>query len=187
MAATPSTMLALGTPLPEFTLPDVKGGMYTTADFEAKGLVVMFICNHCPYVKHLEDALIQTARVYQPKGIEFVAISSNDAEKYPEDAPENMAKKQYPFPYLYDETQEVAKAYKAACTPDFFLFDTNKTLVYRGQFDDSRPKNDKEVTGRDLKNAMEALLENRAISDRQIPSIGCNIKWKPGHEPDYFG
>lgn len=187
MAATPSTMLDLGTPIPDFTLPNVYGGTYSTSDFQNKALVVMFICNHCPYVLHLERALIEAAKSYQPRKVDFVAISSNDVEKYPQDAPEKMAEKDYPFPYLYDESQEVAKAYKAACTPDFFVFDENRKLVYRGQFDDSRPKNDKEITGRDLKNALDAVLNDEKVPDLQIPSIGCNIKWKPGNEPDYFG
>ena len=187
MAATPSTMLELGTSLPEFTLPNVKGGTYSTHDFNNKALVVMFICNHCPYVKHLESALSDMAKEYQPQKVDFVAISSNDVENYPEDAPQLMAKKNYPFPYLYDETQEVAKAYKAACTPDFFVFDENKKLVYRGQFDDSRPKNEKKITGKDLKGAIDALLNGEEVPEQQIPSIGCNIKWKPGNEPEYFG
>lgn len=186
MAATPSTMLELGTQLPEFTLPNVYGGLYSTGDFNNKGLVVMFICNHCPYVKHLERALIDAANLYQPRKIDFVAISSNDVEKYPEDAPDKMALKDYPFPFLYDESQEVAKAYKAACTPDFFVFDEHKKLFYRGQFDDSRPGNNLDINGQDLLGALDAILEGKPAPEKQIPSIGCSIKWKPKNEPNYF-
>lgn len=189
MSATPSTMLELGIKAPDFNLESVNGGNlslnYTN---QSKGFVIMFICNHCPYVLHIEDELIKVANEYISRGIGFIAISSNDVDKYPQDSPEKMAEKNYPFPYLYDETQEVAKEYKAACTPDFFVFDENKKLVYRGQFDDSRPKNNKPVTGRDLRKALDAVLEGEKISEgEQIPSIGCNIKWKPGNEPEYFG
>ena len=193
MSAVESTMLELGTKAPDFTLPIVTGGILNFKKYSknSKGTVVAFICNHCPYVKHINPVLVELANKYIQKGIGFVAISSNDAEKYPDDSPEKMieAVKQesYPFPYLYDETQEVAKNYKAACTPDFFLFDAEGKLVYRGQFDDSRPGNGKEVTGFDLKSAIEALLNGEDPVEQQIPSIGCNIKWKPGNEPDYFG
>lgn len=189
MSATPSTMLELGTEAPDFTLPSVNGGNLSLsyAD-QSKGFVVMFICNHCPYVLHIEDELIKVANEYIARGIGFIAISSNDVKKYPQDSPEKMAEKDYPFPYLYDEDQEVAKAYKAACTPDFFVFNENRKLVYRGQFDDSRPKKEKPVTGKDLRRALDAVLAGKTTPGKdQIPSIGCNIKWKPGNEPDYFG
>lgn len=189
MSATPSTMLELGTEAPDFTLPSVNGGNLSLsyAD-QSKGFVVMFICNHCPYVLHIEDELVKVANEYIARGIGFIAISSNDVEKYPQDSPEKMAEKGYPFPYLYDEDQQVAKAYKAACTPDLFVFDDNRKLVYRGQFDDSRPKKDIPVTGNDLRKALDAVLAGKTIPEKdQIPSIGCNIKWKPGNEPDYFG
>ncbi|WP_428236135.1 thioredoxin family protein [Gracilimonas sp.] len=189
MSATPSTMLEIGTEAPGFTLPSVNGGNLSLsyAD-QSKGFVVMFICNHCPYVLHIEDELVNVANEYIARGIGFIAISSNDVEKYPQDSPEKMAQKDYPFPYLYDESQEVAKAYKAACTPDFFVFDENRKLVYRGQFDESRPSKDMAVTGEDLRNALDALLSGEQIpEDQQVPSMGCNIKWKPGNEPEYFG
>ncbi|MFN1834511.1 thioredoxin family protein [Balneola sp. MJW-20] len=192
MSATLSQMLELGTEAPEFSLPSVNGGTLSLNYTEdSRGFVIMFICNHCPYVKHLEKELVQLSRQYIQKGIAFIAISSNDVEKYPQDGPEKMkelSKEQdYPFPYLYDEDQSVAKAYKAACTPDFFLFDENNRLVYRGQFDDSRPGNNIPVTGKDLKEALDAVLNNEQPKEEQTPSIGCNIKWKPGNEPDYFG
>jgi thiol-disulfide isomerase/thioredoxin len=157
----------------------------------SKGTVVMFICNHCPYVKHINQTLVALARTYIAQGVGFIAINSNDVEKYPDDAPDKMAEvvrtENYPFPYLYDESQEVAQAYRAACTPDFFLFDNEFSLIYRGQFDASRPGNDKEVTGSDLKHALDAMLQGQQLSEQQVPSIGCNIKWKPGNEPDYYG
>lgn len=193
MSAVESTMLELKTKAPDFTLPIVTGGTLNLNKYSknSKGIVVAFICNHCPYVKHLNSKLVEIANSYIQQGIGFVAISSNDVEKYPSDSPEKMIEvvkeEGYPFPYLYDETQEVAKDYMAACTPDFFLFDENKELVYRGQFDASRPGNGKEATGSDLKNAIDALLNGAKPVDRQIPSIGCNIKWKPGNEPNYFG
>lgn len=189
MSATPSTMLELGTEAPDFKLPSVNGGeLSLNYTDQSKGFVVMFICNHCPYVLHVEDELVNVANEYIAKGIGFIAISSNDVEKYPEDSPEKMAEKDYPFPYLYDESQDVAKAYKAACTPDFFVFDENRKLVYRGQFDDSRPKNGKPVTGKDLRTALDAVLDGKTIpEEKQTPSMGCNIKWKPGNEPEYFG
>ncbi len=189
MASTPSTMLEIGTMAPDFNLQSVNGGSVSlNYAKQSKGFVIMFICNHCPYVLHIEDELVRVANEYISKGIGFIAISSNDVEKYPEDAPDKMAEKGYPFPYLYDESQEVAKAYKAACTPDLFVFDEQQKLVYRGQFDGSRPKNDVSVTGNDLRKALDALLNGEQIPENeQVPSLGCNIKWKPGNEPDYYG
>ena len=191
MAATESTMeLELGTTAPHFNLPDLDGKNVCIDDFWAsKALLVMFICSHCPYVRHLRPGIAQLAREYQPRGLATVAIASNDLEQYPQDGPEGMrqeiAEAGYTFPYLLDETQSVAKAYRAACTPDFFLFDEQRHLVYRGQFDSSRPGTDVPVTGSDLRAAIEAVLEGRAVSADQRPSIGCNIKWKPGNAPDY--
>ncbi|MEX1062828.1 MAG: thioredoxin family protein [Balneolaceae bacterium] len=188
-----STMLELGTKAPDFSLPDsISSRQYTLSEFEGNAaLLVMFICNHCPYVKHIRDGLIDYATTYMPKGVGVVAISSNDVNDYPEDSPEKMKEEAekygYPFPYLYDETQEVARAYRAACTPDFFLFDEKLRLAYRGQFDDSKPKNDKPVTGRDLREATDRVLAGEKVQGGQRPSIGCNIKWKKGNEPDYFG
>jgi peroxiredoxin len=192
MSLTPSTMLDLGTQAPDFALKDTQGNTVTLADFKGqKGLLVIFMCNHCPYVVHLRSALANFAREYQAKGLAVVGISSNDIDNYPADGPDKMveevANAGYSFPYLYDESQAVAKAYQAACTPDFFLFDANQKLTYRGQFDDSRPKNELPITGVDLKSATDALLTGQAISTAQKPSIGCNIKWRPGNEPDYFG
>jgi peroxiredoxin len=194
MARTPSVMVDLGTPAPPFHLPDVvTGNMISLDTFAGKtGLLVMFICRHCPYVKHIQHELAQLGRDYQDKDLGIVAISANDAEKYPEDSPESlkeMAKELgFTFPFCYDETQAVAKAYQAACTPDFYLFDRERKLVYRGQFDDSRPKSDPPipVTGKDLRAAIDALLSGQPISPDQRASIGCNIKWKPGNEPDYY-
>lgn len=190
MAAKESTMLELGTRAPSFDLPDYNGKHYTLGDFEqAKGLVVAFICSHCPFVKHVRAQFAAFAREYQAKGIAVVAIASNDLQAYPQDGPAGMAEEAktvgYGFPYLLDETQQVAKAYQAACTPDFFLFDGRQRLFYRGQFDSSRPKNDVPVTGADLRAACDALLAQRAAPAEQRPSIGCNIKWKPGNEPAY--
>jgi peroxiredoxin len=193
MAAVESTMLTLGTKAPNFRLPIVTGGVLELATYTkySKGIVVMFICNHCPYVKHLNEKIVELSNHYIQQGIAFIAISANDVDKYPADAPEKMIetvkREQYPFPYLYDETQEVAKSYKAACTPDFFVFDQTLTLTYRGRFDESRPGVEKEVTGEDLKAAIDAVLAGTPPVDPQVPSIGCNIKWKPGNEPDYFG
>lgn len=193
MSLTPSTMLEIGTEAPEFELPDVGTGKTVSIhDYDdVKGLLVIFMCNHCPYVKHIKEALVDFANDYSDDQLGIVAISSNDVEKYPDDGPEKMAEEAekfgYPFPYLFDESQEVAKAYRAACTPDFFLFDEDRKLFYRGQFDDSRPGNDKPVTGHDLRRAVEAMLEGGTEIEDQIPSMGCNIKWKPGQEPDYFG
>lgn len=184
MARTPSNMLELGTKAPHFKLLDtVSGTSLSLAELKGeKGTVIMFICNHCPFVIHVNPKITELAKIYQEKGIRFIAISSNDIEKYPQDSPDLMKTKAneegYTFAYLYDETQEVAMAYDAACTPDFYLFDSNLSLVYRGQLDDSRPKNGIPLTGKDLTNAMEALLKNAEIDSLQKPSIGCNIKWK---------
>lgn len=192
MALTPSTMLELGTPAPDFGLPDVVSGstvsLKTFAD--KTGLLVMFICRHCPYVQHIKQALAKLGKDYRKKKIGIVAISANDAVSYPDDAPEQlkaMAKEEgFTFPFCYDASQDVAKAYTAACTPDFFVFDADRKLVYRGQMDDGRPGNNKPVTGRDLRAAMDAVLAGTPVSDEQMPSVGCNIKWKGGNEPDYF-
>jgi peroxiredoxin len=190
MSAVNSTMLPLGTAAPEFRLPDVSGKTVSLADFKGKPLVVMFICNHCPYVKHIRAGLAQLGRDYLPRGVAIVAISSNDVDNYPQDGPDKMKEEAraagYNFPYLYDATQAVAKAYRAACTPDFYIFDQNHRLVYRGQFDDSRPHGGVPVTGKDLREALDALLAGNPVSSNQKASIGCNIKWKPGNEPDYF-
>lgn len=191
MARTESTMLELGTQAPDFSLPDTTGKQTSLSDFSgAKGLLVIFMCNHCPYVIHLRDALAELGKHYQDKGLAVVAINSNDASNYPADSPEKMAEEVttqgYTFPYLYDESQAVAKAYKAACTPDFFLFDANHKLAYRGQFDGSRPRNAEPATGADLRAAIDAILSGVTIPAEQKPSLGCNIKWKPGNEPDYF-
>jgi peroxiredoxin len=190
MSLTPSTMLPLGTAAPDFRLPDPSGRIVSRDDFaDAPALLVAFLCNHCPYVKHIRAGLAAFARDYQERGLAIVAISANDVASHPEDAPAKMAEEAkragYVFPYLYDETQAVAKAYRAACTPDFFLFDRARRLVYRGQFDASRPGNAVKVTGKDLRAAADAALAGRAIAAEQTPSIGCNIKWKPGQEPDY--
>ena len=192
MVATNSTMLPLGTRAPDFQVPDPSGKEVALSDFRnARGLVVVFMCNHCPYVKHLRAGLAQLARDYQPRGISVVGINSNDVSNYPADSPANMAEEArsagYIFPYLYDATQGVAKAYRAACTPDFYLFDQDQRLVYRGQFDDSRPGNALPVTGEDLRDAIDALLAGQPVAPNQKTSLGCNIKWKPGHAPDYFG
>jgi peroxiredoxin len=192
MAATPSTMLELGTPAPPFALPDTEGRAWCVDDFgEAKALLVMFICNHCPYVKHLRGALAELGRELMPRGLGIVAINANDADRYPQDGPAAMKAEReaagYPFPYLYDRTQQTARAYRAACTPDFFLFDGERRLVYRGRFDASRPSNDEPVTGAELRAAVDAVLQGRPVSPEQTPSIGCNIKWRPGNEPDWFG
>jgi peroxiredoxin len=192
MVAVNSTMLALGTKAPDFQLPDLNGkGSVSLSDFKgAQVLLILFICNHCPYVKHIRGGLAQLARDYRPRGVAIVGISSNDATNYPADTPERMAEEAkaagYTFPYLYDETQAVAKAYRAACTPDIYLFDKDQRLVYRGQFDDSRPGNNVVVTGKDLRAALDAVLAGKPVPPNQKPSIGCNIKWKPGNEPDYF-
>ena len=192
MVRTPSTMLPLGTEALDFSLVNVDGRTVALSDFEdAPALLVIFMCNHCPFVKHIADALAQFAVEYLPKGLAIVGINSNDAANYPADSPEQMVREAeergYQFPYLYDETQEVAKAYRAACTPDFFLFDRDHRLVYRGQFDDSRPDSGIPVSGADLRAAVDAVLAGKRPPAQQRPSIGCNIKWRPGNEPDYFG
>jgi len=192
MVKTASTMLALGTPAPDFSLPDTDGRTVSLADFaDAPALLVIFMCNHCPFVKHVADELARLVQAYQQRGVAVVGINSNDVESFPDDAPAKMAEevktRGYTFPYLYDKTQEVAKAYRAACTPEFYLFDADRKLVYRGQMDDSRPQSGIPVTGRDLRAALDAVLAGEPLPEDQKPSIGCNIKWKPGNEPDYFG
>ncbi len=192
MAMTASTMLPLGTEAPLFELPDTAGKMVSNADFgDADVLLVVFMCNHCPFVKHIIDDFVALAKEYQGKGVAAVGINSNDVDNYPEDRPEQMAElakeKGFTFPYLYDASQAVAKAYRAACTPDFFVFDRGRELVYRGQMDDSRPGDGQPITGADLRAALDAVLTGRTVSDEQRPSIGCNIKWRAGKEPDYSG
>lgn len=189
MAARESRMLALDTPAPAFSLADAKGKRFALRDFAgSKGLLVAFICNHCPYVRHLLDGFVDFAREYGPKGLAIVAINPNDPAAHPEDGPQSMvriaAQKGFNFPYLIDETQEVAKAYQAVCTPDFFLFDAARKLAYRGQFDASRPGNGSPVTGSDLRAAVEGLFAGNIIAE-QIPSVGCSIKWKPGQAPEW--
>jgi thiol-disulfide isomerase/thioredoxin len=188
--ATSSTMTELGRKAPSFSLPDVLTHTNLTLDqfSDKKALLVMFICKHCPYVIHVKPELIRLACEYANQSVGIVGISANDAKFYPDDAPEKLAEiaRELGFPLLYDESQEVAKAYRAACTPDFFLFDENRRLVYRGQLDDSRPGNNKPLTGRDLGAAIDAVLSGKPVSQEQRASIGCNIKWKPGNEPDYF-
>lgn len=184
MARTPSTMVALGTKAPGFNLPDTVSGKQISLKDVKGGVatVIMFICNHCPFVKHVNAGLVQLANNYKDKGVGFVAISSNDVANHPDDSPKLMAQvsKQlnYPFPYLYDETQDVAKAYDAACTPDFFIYDKDLLLVYRGQLDDSRPGNEIPVTGKDVRHALDCLVNSEPVPEFQRPSIGCNIKWK---------
>jgi peroxiredoxin len=192
VARTPSTMLELGTPAPPFALPDTDGTLVSIDDFaDAPALLVMFICNHCPFVKHVRDELARIGRDYGARGVGIVAISSNDPDAYPADAPDAMKREKqdagYTFPYLFDGTQQVAAAYRAACTPDFFLFDGGRRLIYRGQLDDSRPGNDVPVTGADLRAALDAVLAERPVPAAQRPSLGCNIKWRPGNEPDWWG
>ena len=191
MAETPSTMAPLGMKAPDFALPDTAGNTVSLSDFEGgAGLLVAFICNHCPYVKHIAGELADFGGEYQDLGLGVVAIASNDADNYPQDGPEAMVteaeERGYAFPYLFDGTQEVAKAYTAACTPDLFLFDEDLELVYRGQFDSSRPGNGLPVTGEHLRAATDAMLAGGPVSEEQLPSVGCNIKWKAGNEPDYF-
>ncbi|ATS18502.1 thioredoxin family protein [Synechococcus sp. PCC 6717] len=193
MARTESTMLALGTPAPDFQLPDVVTGQTISLGTfaEKKALLVMFICRHCPYVKHVEKELARLGQDYKDSDLGIVAISANDAAAYPDDAPDSLKAMAmelgFTFPLCYDESQETAKAYTAACTPDFFLFDGDRKLVYRGQLDDSRPRNDAPVTGKDLRQAIDTVLSGGTPSEDQKPSLGCNIKWKPGNEPAYYG
>ena len=191
MVRTASTMLPLGTQAPSFSLPDTEGKLVSLSDFAgSKSLLIVFMCNHCPYVKHVAEQLKTLSDDYLCRGVAVVGISSNDADKYPEDAPAAMAAEKaargYSFPYLFDGDQSVAQAYAAACTPDFYLFDGDLQLVYRGQLDSSRPKTDIPVTSQDLRAALDAVLAGQAPSDRQTPSIGYNIKWKAGNEPQYF-
>ena len=193
MALTPSTMLELGTRAPNFRLPDVCARTEVELDSvtkDASATLILFICNHCPYVILLKPFFADLARTYLAEGVVTIAISSNDAVKYPDDAPDKMAADVsqfgYSFPYLYDEDQSVAKAYRAACTPDIFLFDRERKLVYRGQFDDARPGNGRPVTGLDLKNAIKSVRTQKPVGPDQKPATGCNIKWKPGNAPDYF-
>ena len=191
MALTPSTMLAIGTTAPDFHLPDTDGKIVSLADLNSQAaLAVIFMCNHCPYVVHIRAGLAKLAHDYIPRGVGFVGINANDAKNYPADSPARMKDEVkaagYIFPYLYDETQTVAKAYRAACTPDIFLFDKDRKLVYRGQFDDSRPGNGRPVTGRDLRAALDAVLAGKPAPEPQTASMGCNIKWKAGNAPDYF-
>ena len=191
MPETPSTMLDLGTPLPSFSLPDFNGKTVSNADVKGgKALLVAFICKHCPFVKHIRGEFAKFTNEYEAMGLKVVAIMSNSVVEFPEDGPEGMkqeaAEAGYNFPYLYDKDQKVAKAFKAACTPDLFLFDGNGRLAYRGQFDGSRPKNNVPVTGADLRAATDAVLAGRKPPEQQRPSMGCNIKWYPGNEPAYF-
>ena len=191
MVMTASTMLPLGTEAPDFTLLDPEGNPVSLSDFDGAGaLVVVFMCNHCPFVKHVIDGFVKLTKEYQPRGVAVVGINANDVNEFPEDRPEKMIQfareKGFTFPYLYDEEQDVAKRYRAACTPDFFVFDENRRLVYRGQMDDSRPGSNVPVTGADLRAALDAVLEGEAVPEEQKPSMGCNIKWRPGNEPDYF-
>jgi len=192
MVRVPSTMLPLGTPAPDFRLVEpATGRSVARSDFDgAPALLVVFLSNHCPFVKHIADALSAFGREYGAKGLAMVGVNANDVANFPEDSPERMkdevALRGYTFPYLFDETQEVARAYQAACTPDFFLFDGERRLVYRGQFDASRPGNDEPITGRDLRRACDAVLAGQVVSADQTPSIGCNIKWKAGNEPAWF-
>jgi peroxiredoxin len=194
MVRTNSTMLPLGTTAPDFSLPNIDGGTVSLTDFaDASALLVIFMCNHCPYVIHVADHLAALAAEYQARGVAVVGISSNDVANYPADSPEQMVREAeqrgYTFAYLYDEDQSVAKAYRAACTPDFYVFDSKQQLVYRGQMDDSRPKTDNPtpVTGQDLRSALDAVLAGQPVTSDQKPSLGCNIKWIAGAEPEYFG
>lgn len=191
MARTPSTMLALGTKAPDFVLLEpLTECMISRSDFQGQPLLVMFICNHCPYVIHIRAVLAALTTEFQSKGVAVVGINANDVENYPDDSPDNMKleaqRAGYTFPYLYDATQATAKAYQAACTPDFFLFDAEHRLVYRGQFDNARPRNDEPVTGADLRQAVEAVTTHQSLNSEQKASLGCNIKWKAGNEPEYF-
>ncbi|HEX4997007.1 MAG TPA: thioredoxin family protein [Terriglobia bacterium] len=187
---TSSTMLELGTPFPHFELPDFNGTPFDSAGVQAPGILVIFLCPHCPFVRHIRRALARMTREYQAKGLAIVGINSNDIDQYPMDGPEGMKQEAedagYVFPYLLDRDQSVARLYRAACTPDFFLFDHDGNLAYRGQFDGSRPRNNVPVTGADLRAAADAVLGGRSPSADQRASMGCNIKWKPGNEPEYF-
>ena len=189
MAAVESQMLPLGTKAPQFTLPDPDGGLHSLRE-DAQATLVMFICNHCPFVRHVCSELARLGDDYGPRGVAIYAINSNDVEKYPADHPRQMKEEAsvwgYTFPYLFDARQEVAKAYRAACTPDFYLFDAEQKLVYRGQLDNSRPSNGVPVDGQHLRAALEATLQSKTPDQEQVPSIGCNIKWIAGNEPDYF-
>lgn len=190
MVKTASTMLPLGTQAPNFSLPNIDDTTVSLADFNGKPLLVIFMCNHCPFVVHLRSALAEFGKDYQSKGLAVVGISSNDIDAYPQDGFDKMkleaADAGYTFKYLLDEDQAVAKSYKAACTPDFFLFDKDHSLAYRGQFDSSRPGGETAITGADLRAACDAVLADQEVAENQAPSIGCNIKWKPGAEPEYF-
>jgi peroxiredoxin len=191
MVRTASTMLPLGTPAPDFSLPDTAGRLVSLSDFrDPPALLVIFLCNHCPYVKHVAAGLAKLVQEYQSRGVAVVGINANDVANFPDDAPAKMAEevksRGYTFPYLYDESQAVAQAYRAACTPDFFVFDRARRLAYRGQMDDSRPESGIPVTGADLRAALDAVLAGKPAAAQQKPSLGCNIKWKPGNEPDYF-
>lgn len=191
MVRTPSTMLPLGTKAPDFSLVNVDGRTVSLESLQgAPALLVMFICNHCPYVKHVADEVARLGNEYQRRGVAVVAINSNDATAYPADSPEKMVAEAedrgFHFPYLYDETQQTAKLYRAACTPDFYVFDGDQRLVYRGQMDDSRPDSGIPVTGKDLRAALDAVLAGKPVAEEQRPSLGCNIKWKAGGEPEYF-
>ncbi len=191
MAGVSSTMLELGTAAPDFSLPDTTGQLVSLADYkQAPATLVVFMCNHCPYVKHIANQLAEFAREYQAKSVAVIGVNANDVSTHPDDSPEKMAdevkKIGYTFPYLYDETQEVAKSYRAACTPDFFLFDKDHKLAYRGQFDGSRPGNKIAVTGQDLRMALDAVLQDQPVPAEQKASMGCNIKWRAGNEPSYF-
>lgn len=195
MVSTLSTMLDLGVVAPSFSLPNtnpnVGGSEVSLTDYgDASAVLVAFICNHCPYVVHIREEFVRFANEYREKGLAVIAISANDAETYPADGPEAMAEEadryHFPFPYLFDQTQEVAKSYRAACTPDFFLFDDQQVLVYRGQFDGARPRNEVPVTGEDLRQAVDAVLAGTPISGEQRPSMGCNIKWRQDNAPEYF-
>ncbi len=192
MAKTKSMMLALGTRVPDFALPDLTGETVGPSDFAGKkGLLVMLICNHCPYVQLVADELARLAVDYQKKGVAVVGINSNDADAYPADAPDQMrleaARRGYRFPYLFDQSQAVAKAFQAACTPEFYLFDGKQNLIYRGQLDDARPGNGIPPSGKDLRAALDLLLAGKSQAEDQRPSIGCNVKWRPGNEPTYYG
>ena len=191
MAGVSSTMLELGTAAPDFSLPDTTGQLVSLADYkQAPATLVVFMCNHCPYVKHIANQFAEFAREYQAKSVAVIGVNANDVSTHPDDSPEKMAEEAkkigYTFPYLYDETQEVAKSYRAACTPDFFLFDKDHKLAYRGQFDSSRPGNNVAVTGQDLRMALDAVLQDQPVPAEQKASMGCNIKWRAGNEPGYF-